>query len=77
MITSFHFISFHAGPQVRREKISERMKVLQSLVPTCSKVRGRGGRGGGEGTGVVATTADACAVFGAEGAAASADAFID
>lgn len=26
------------GKQVRREKISERMKFLQDLVPGCSKV---------------------------------------
>lgn len=28
-------------PQVRREKISERMKYLQDLVPGCSKVTGK------------------------------------
>lgn len=29
------------GLQVRREKISERMKYLQDLVPGCSKVTGK------------------------------------
>lgn len=29
--------------QVRREKISERMKYLQDLVPGCNKVTGKAG----------------------------------
>jgi len=31
------------GVQVRRERISERMRYLQELVPGCSKVTGKAG----------------------------------
>lgn len=31
------------NPQVRREKISERMKYLQDLVPGCNKITGKAG----------------------------------
>jgi hypothetical protein len=34
------FVCLFVVGQVRREKISERMKYLQELVPGCSKVQG-------------------------------------
>ena len=33
-----HFLMLEMGFQVRREKISEKMKMLQGLVPGCDKV---------------------------------------
>jgi len=36
-------IQFQLFTQVRREKISERMKYLQDLVPGCNKITGKAG----------------------------------
>lgn len=40
-LVSFSLVNTHLRVQVRREKISERMKYLQDLVPGCSKVTGK------------------------------------
>lgn len=48
-LSGFWFLDFKVGilsqlfAQVRREKISERMKYLQDLVPGCNKITGKAG----------------------------------
>ena len=40
---SLYLMQMFCLVQVRREKISERMKYLQDLVPGCNKVAGKAG----------------------------------